>query len=137
MKHWLISFCLLWSVAFVAAAQEPAKTAGADSDEAPAFTTPKSTSWLGKFERHQTKMVTYLQLTDTQRRSLDTVNDQYVTQRAALYEDKALDRHDRKGKLHDLRQSRETRFQTMLNAEQLEKWNDLRKGKKKQIFRKK
>jgi Spy/CpxP family protein refolding chaperone len=94
-------------------------------------------SWIGRFEKKHQKMAEKLGLDDAQRRNLDTMNDVYVSQRAAFFDDKALGRRDRKTEIQQLQKDRLTKFQSLLTPEQLKKWEDLRRGQKKKILRKK
>ena len=108
----------------------------AESDESE-FTVPTKNSWLGNFEKRQTKMIQLLSLNVQQKRSLDTLNDRFVTQRVQLQEENTLNLRARLAELEILRRERETKFRNLLTDAQLEKWNNLRKGQRKKTFRKK
>jgi Spy/CpxP family protein refolding chaperone len=94
-------------------------------------------TWLGRFQKQQSKMVSKLGLNEQQRRSLDTMNDIYVTQRAAFFDDDSLARRDRKTDIRQLQNERYAKFKNLLSPEQLKKWEELRRGQKKKVFRKK
>ncbi len=100
------------------------------------FTVSKSNSWLDRFEKRQNKMIQFLGLTQLQKKSLDTLNDHFVTQRVLLQEDK-LNMRNRTAHLEIMRREREKKFREILTDAQLNKWNDLRKGQRKKAFRKK
>ena len=128
---------ILCYVFALAAAFATAQTPTVEASTSEVFTAPFAGSWLGKFEKKQLKVMQTLSLTETQKHQLDVLNDQYVTQRAALFDDKSLKRRARNGQIKGLREERNTKFQTMLTAEQRDKWDDLRRGKQKKLFRKK
>jgi Spy/CpxP family protein refolding chaperone len=135
MKSIILTVCL--SVfSFLAFAQKKAPLSSAKETQ-PTFTVPMMNTWLGRFEKRQTKMIQLLGLSTEQKHSLDTFNDHYVTQRATLQEDKSVSVKTRTEKIKLLSQERETKFKNLLTPEQLNKWNDLRKGQKKKTFRKK
>lgn len=115
-------------------AQQP--TPKADTEETD-FTAPSKNSWLDNFEKRQTKMIKFLSLTEKQKRSLDTLNDRFVTQRVQLQEENTLNLRARLTELKIMRRERETKFRNLLTDAQLEKWNTLRKGQRKKTFRKK
>ncbi len=94
-------------------------------------------SWIGRFEKKHQRMAEKLGLDAAQRRSLDTMNDVYVSQRAAFFDDKTLGRSDRKADILQLQKDRMSKFESLLTSEQLKKWTDLRRGQKKKILRKK
>ena len=127
----LTSFCT-----FVFAQKPEAKTRAEDSTE-PAFAVPMTNTWLNRFEKRQNKMIKIIGLSQLQKRSLDTLNDHYVTQRAILQDDKSINLHTRNAKTQLLRREREAKFKSFLTPEQIIKWNDLRKGQRKKTFRKK
>jgi Spy/CpxP family protein refolding chaperone len=128
-----ISFCL-FSVFLMA--QQPA-TLPNDASAKEGFTLFSKDTWMGRFQKGQQKIVVKIGLDEAQRRSLDTLNDVYVSQRAAFYDDKNLDRRDRKADIKQLQKERYDKFISLLSPEQLKKWNDLRKGQKKKVLRKK
>ena len=82
-------------------------------------------------------MIQLLSLNVQQKRSLDTLNDRFVTQRVQLQEENTLNLRARLAELEILRRERETKFRNLLTDAQLEKWNNLRKGQRKKTFRKK
>jgi Spy/CpxP family protein refolding chaperone len=133
-KHFLTIGFLLFVVCVMA--QKPTVTpqASGTKDEFALFS---KDTWIGRFQKQQEKFVKKIGLTEQQRRSLDTMNDIYVTQRAAFLDDSSMARRDRKEDLKQLQKERYTKFQSLLTAEQLKKWEDLRKGQKKKVFRKK
>ena len=135
MKKHILTIGCLFIIAFVAA-QKPIKLPEA-TDSKDEFSLFSKSNWLGRFQKKQEKMVTKLGLDDTQRRSLDTMNDTYVTQRAAFFDDDALQRKDRKADIKQLQKDREAKFQSILTPEQRKKWDDFRRGQKKKVFRKK
>ncbi len=135
MKSFLFSLLFITS-SFWGFAQKHAP-ATASEDAQPSFTVPMTNTWLARYEKRQTKMIHILGLTTDQKRSLDTFNDRYVTQRAILHENKSLNLHARTEKTQILRRERDTKFKNTLTPEQLEKWNELRKTQKKKAFRKK
>lgn len=94
-------------------------------------------TWIGRFEKQHQQMAEKLGLDEAQRRSVDTMNDVYVSQRAAFFDDKSLDRRDRKADIKQLQKDRLAKFQSLLTPEQLKKWEDLRRGQKKKVLRKK
>jgi hypothetical protein len=128
-----ISFCL-FSVFLMA--QQPAMLPN-DASAKEGFTLFSKDTWMGRFQKGQQKIVVKIGLDEAQRRSLDTMNDVYVSQRAAFYDDKNLDRRDRKADIKQLQKERYDKFISLLSPEQLKKWNDLRKGQKKKVLRKK
>ena len=130
----LVAFLTLFS--FLAYAQKPAPLSS-EEDTKPTFSVPMNNTWLGRFEKRQTKMIQLLGLTPAQKRSLDTLNDHYVMQRATLQEDKTVNLHTRSAKIELLRRERESKFKTHLTEKQIEKWNEMRKTQKKKTFRKK
>lgn len=132
MKSFMFLLCLT-ALCFSASAQ---KTNGAEETQ-PNFTVPLTNTWLDRFEKRQIKMIKILGLSDGQKRSLDTLNDRYVTQKALLHEDKSLNMRARSSKNELMRRERDAKFKTMLKPEQLAKWNELRKAQKKKTFRKK
>jgi hypothetical protein len=114
------------------------KTTPAQGEQSyPNFTEPLRDTWLGKFERHQKRIAKLLTLSEAQLNRLDSLNDVYVTQRAALLEDKSNSRRDKKMELIGLQGERETRFKNILTESQLKKWSELKKSKKKKAFKKK
>jgi Spy/CpxP family protein refolding chaperone len=135
MKSIIFFMLFTLSCGFVFA-QKALPTMGAD-DSQPNFTAPLNNTWMARYEKRQTKMIQILGLTSEQKRSLDTFNDRYVTQRAVLHEDKSLKLHERNAKAILLRHERDSKFKNVLSPEQLAKWNDLRKTQKKKAFRKK
>ena len=133
-KHILTIGCLL-IVAF-AFAQKPVKLPEA-TDSKDEFSLFSKGTWLGRFQKKQEKIITKLGLDDTQRRSLDTMNDSYVMQRAAFFDDDSLQRKDRKADILLLQKNRVAKFQSILTPEQRKKWDEFRRGQKKKVFRKK
>ncbi len=133
MKSYIFSIGLI-AFGWHLSAQQPVRTTATEESE---FTIPLKNSWLEKFEKRQTKMIKLLSLTDPQKRSLDTLNDRYVTQKALLQEDKSLNLRTRLAHLEVMRRERETKFRGILTNAQLAKWNDLRKQQRKKAFRKK
>jgi Spy/CpxP family protein refolding chaperone len=133
-KHFLIIVCLFTTV--LVSAQKPV-VKSPDGSAKEGFSLFSKDNWMGRFQKRQDKMVQKLGLDDQQRRSLDTMNDAYVSQRAAFYDDAALGRHGRKVDIKQLQKDREAKFQNLLTPEQLKKWGELRKGQKKKVFRKK
>lgn len=135
MKQLILVTCVtLFS--FLAYAQKPAPLSSTD-DAQPNFAIPMKNTWLDRFEKRQIKMIQLIGLSAEQKRSLDTLNDHYVTQRAALQEDKTIDLRTRSHKTELLRRERESKFKSYLTDKQLQKWNELRKAQKKKTFRKK
>jgi Spy/CpxP family protein refolding chaperone len=133
-KHFLtISFLL---IATLVMAQKPKATPQV-TDSQEGFSLFSKDTWIGRFQKKQEKFVKKIGLTEQQRRSLDTMNDIYVTQRAAFLDDSSIARRDRKEDIRQLQKDRYAKFQSLLTAEQLKKWEDLRKGQKKKVFRKK
>lgn len=133
-KHILTISCLM--IVAVLAAQKPAKLPE-PTDSKDDFSLFSKDTWLGRFQKQQNKIVSKLGLNEVQRRSLDTMNDTYVTQRSALFDDKNLERKDRKAEIGQLQNARSTKFQSILTPEQLKKWEEFRRGQKKKVFRKK
>jgi Spy/CpxP family protein refolding chaperone len=131
MKKQYLTIGFLFIAAFLMA-QKPQVT---DSQEG--FSLFAKDSWIGRFQKRQEKFVKKIGLTEQQRRSLDTMNDIYVNQRAAFLDDSSLARRDRKEDIKALQKERYNKFQSLLTPEQLKKWEDLRKGQKKKVFRKK
>jgi hypothetical protein len=123
-------------IAACAMAQKPKVTPQATNAQE-GFSLFAKNTWIGRFQKQQEKFVQKIGLTEQQRRSLDTMNDLYVTQRAAFLDDSALARRDRKEDIKQLQKERYAKFQSLLTTEQLEKWEDLRKTQKKKVFRKK
>ena len=133
MKSFTFSiFIAAWSLQIFA--QKP--TPKADTEETD-FTAPTKKSWLYNFEKRQTKMIQLLRLTEPQKRSLDTLNDRFVTQRVQLQEENTHNLRARLAQLEILRRERETKFRNLLTDAQLEKWNNLRKGQRRKTFKKK
>ena len=132
MKSLIFLVCMT-AFSFSALAQKPN---GAEETQ-PNFTVPLTNTWLDRFEKRQTKMIQILGLSSEQKRSLDTLNDRYVTQKALLHEDKSLNMRARLSKNELMRRERDTKFRGLLKPEQLAKWNELRKAQKKKTFRKK
>lgn len=135
MKRHILTISFLLIAAF-AIAQKSAKTPTATASK-DGFSLFSKDTWLGRFQKQQEKMVTRLGLDEPQRRSLDTMNDIYVTQRAAFFDDKSLKRNNRKEDIQQLQKDRYAKFKNLLTPEQLEKWDDFRKGQKKKVLRKK
>jgi hypothetical protein len=135
MKSFL--FLLLLTISHTVAFAQKTLPNIATDDVQPNFTVPLTNTWLARYEKRQTKMVKILGLNTQQKRSLDTFNDRYVTQRAILQEDKSLNVRTRLSKNELMRRERDAAFRNILNAQQLAKWNDLRKVQKKKAFRKK
>ncbi len=135
MKKHILTIGLLFIVALVNAQKPVVKPPDASAKEG--FSLFSKDNWMGRFQKRQDKMVQKLGLDEAQRRSLDTMNDAYVSQRAAFYDDTLLDRNDRKADIKQLQKDRAAKFQSLLTAEQLKKWDALRKGQKKKVFRKK
>ena len=117
-------------------AQRPAAAPTA-TDSKEGFSLFSKGSWIGRFEKKHQKMAEKLGLDEAQRRSIDTMNDVYVSQRAAFFDDKSLKNRDRKADILQLQKDRLSKFQSLLTPEQLKKWEDLRRGQKKKILRKK
>jgi Spy/CpxP family protein refolding chaperone len=124
--------CLLILSCFISLAAAQRTT---NSDESISKANDKS--WLGGFEKRQAKYINLLKLTDAQKRSLDTVNDTYVVQRAALFDENGLNRRDRKQEIKTLRVEQEQKFRHLLSPEQLLKWEDFKKRHKKKVLPKK
>jgi hypothetical protein len=135
MKRQILTISCLFIVAFLAA-QKPTKLPNV-TDSKEEHTLFSKNTWLGRFQKSQEKMIGKLGLDEAQRRSLDTMNDRYVTQRAAFFDDKELDRKDRKADILQLNNDRYTKFKSILTPEQLKKWDDFRRGQKKKVLRKK
>lgn len=135
MKKQILATAFLLFAAF-AIAQKP-KVAPQVTDSKEGFSLFSKETWMGRFQKKQEKMVTKLGLDEQQRRSLDTMNDIYVTQRAAFFDDDSLARRERKTDINQLQKDRYAKFQSLLTPEQLRKWQDLRRGQKKKVFRKK
>jgi Spy/CpxP family protein refolding chaperone len=135
MKRQILTIGFFFFVIFAHAQKPAVSPATASAKEE--FTLFSKDTWMGRFQKRQQKMVEKLGLNEQQRRSLDTMNDIYVTQRAAFFEDSTLDRRDRKVDIKQLQKERYAKFQSLLSPEQLKKWEDLRKGQKKKVFRKK
>jgi Spy/CpxP family protein refolding chaperone len=135
MKKHILAIGLLFFVALVSAQNPVVKPVDASAKEE--FSLFSKDTWMGRFQKGQEKMVKKLGLDEQQRRSLDTMNDAYVSQRAAFYDDKSIERRDRKADIKQLQKDRYAKFQSILTPEQLQKWEDLRKGQKKKVFRKK
>ena len=134
MKKYLLLSCLTLIIGVVSA-QTPKATVNQQSDFS--FISPQSDKWINQFERKQLKMVSILALTDAQKRSLDTMNDMYVTQRAAMFDDNTVKKAERKDDIQALRMERMKKFQQLLSPRQLAKWIELRKGQQKKVFKKK
>jgi Spy/CpxP family protein refolding chaperone len=135
MKKQILTIAFLLFAAF-AIAQKP-KVVPQVTDSKEGFSLFSKETWIGRFQKKQDKMVKKLGLDEQQRRSLDTMNDVYVTQRAAFFDDDSLARRQRKTDIRQLQKDRYTKFQSLLTPEQLKKWEDLRKNQKKKVFRKK
>jgi hypothetical protein len=135
MKRHILTIGFLLIAAFVAA-QKPVVRPN-DTSVKEDFSLFSHDSWIGRFQKKQQKVVAKLGLDEQQRRSLDTMNDSYVTQRAAFFDDKGLDRKDRKEDIKQLQRERYAKFTRLLTTEQLKKWEDMRKGQKKKVLRKK
>ena len=135
MKSIIFSICLI-AFSLHASAQQPARNTGTE-DTQTNFTVPKANSWLDKFEKRQTKIIKLLGLNEPQKRSLDTLNDRYVTQKALIQDDKSLNMRARTAQLEVIHRERDTKFRNLLIGTQLTKWNELRKAQRKKTFRKK
>jgi Spy/CpxP family protein refolding chaperone len=135
MKKQFLTISFMLIAAFVMA-QKPKVTPQA-SEPKEGFSLFAKDSWIGRFQKQQEKFVKKIGLTEQQRRSLDTMNDLYVTQRAAFLDDSSLARRDRKEDIRELQKERYAKFQSLLTPEQLKKWEELRKAQKKKVFRKK
>ena len=135
MKKQLLTIGFLLIAVFMLAQKPKATPQVTDAQEG--FSLFAKETWIGRFQKQQEKFVKKIGLTEQQRRSLDTMNDLYVTQRAAFLDDSALARRDRKEDIKQLQKERYTKFQSLLTTEQLKKWEDLRKTQKKKVFRKK
>lgn len=103
----------------------------------PNFAVPLNNTWLARFEKRQTKMIQFLALSNEQKHRLDTLNDNYVTQRAVINDDKSINVRTRMAKIEALRREREVKFKNMLTSTQTSRWDDLRRMQKKKTFRKK
>jgi Spy/CpxP family protein refolding chaperone len=135
MKKHILTIGLLFFVALVSAQKPVVKPTDASAKDE--FVLFSKDTWMGRFQKGQEKMVKKLGLDEQQKRSLDTMNDIYVSQRAAFYDDKSIERRDRKADIEQLQKERYTKFQSLLTPEQRAKWEELRKGQKKKVFRKK
>lgn len=135
MKKQFLTIVLL-CIATFAVAQKPKVTPQA-SEHKEGFSLFAKDSWIGRFQKRQEKFAQKIGLTEQQRRSLDTMNDLYVTQRAAFLDDSSLARRDRREDIKELQKERYAKFQNLLTTEQLKKWEELRKMQKKKVFRKK
>lgn len=135
MKKQFLTLCFLL-IAVCVMAQKP-KGAPKVPDAQEGFSLFAKDTWIGRFQKQQEKFAKKIGLTEQQRRSLDTMNDIYVTQRASFLDDSSLARRDRKEDIKQLQKERYAKFQSLLTAEQMKKWEDLRKGQKKKVFRKK
>ena len=107
------------------------------ANEAQLFATPSSGSFLNKFENRELRVAHTLKLDVTQLKTLDDINDTYVTQVASLYDNKTLSKKERKIEIKDLKKSRRENFEKMLTPNQLHQWQEMRKSKQKKVFRKK
>lgn len=135
MKSFILLFFFSAFSLSISAQENVPKTATDDTQSD--FTVSKSNSWLDRFEKRQNKMIQFLGLTQPQKRSLDTLNDRFVTQRVLLQEDNTLNMRTRTAHLEIMRREREKKFREILTDAQLTKWNDMRKGQRKKAFRKK
>ncbi|MDZ7879186.1 MAG: T9SS type A sorting domain-containing protein [Saprospiraceae bacterium] len=100
MKKQFLTIVLL-CIATFAVAQKPKVTPQA-SEHKEGFSLFAKDSWIGRFQKRQEKFAQKIGLTEQQRRSLDTMNDLYVTQRAAFLDDSSLARRDRREDIIDL-----------------------------------
>ena len=133
-KHILtIGFFLF---ALCAYAQKTAATPSATGSKE-GFSLFSKDTWIGRFEKKHQKIAEKLGLDEAQLRTLDTMNDVYVSQRAAFFDDKTLGKHNRKTEIKQLQKDRVVKFQSLLTPEQSKKWEDLRRSQKKKILRKK
>ncbi len=114
-----------------------ALNAQTSANETQLFTAPSSGSFLNKFENRELRIARKLKLDLPQLKTLDDINDTYVTQVASLYDNKNLSKKDRKEQIRDLKKSRRVNFETMLTPNQLQLWQEMRKSKQKKVFRKK
>ena len=114
-----------------------ALNAQTSANETQLFTAPSSGSFLNKFENRELRIARKLKLDTPQLKTLDDINDTYVTQVASLYDNKNLSKKDRKEQIRDLKKSRRVNFETMLTPNQLQQWHEMRKSKQKKVFRKK
>ena len=139
MKRYFLTVSFLWIVAVLSAQNPAAKPAvkPTDASAKEEFSLFSRNTWMGRFQKQQHKMVEKLGLDEAQKRSLDTMNDIYVTKRAAFFDDSSIDRRDRKADIKQLQKERYAKFQNILTPEQLQKWDEMRKGQKKKVFRKK
>ena len=101
------------------------------------YSAPTSGSFLNKFERRELRVAHTLKLDAVQLKTLDDINDTYVTQVASLYDNKNLPKKERKAEIQNLKKSRRENFEQMLAPSQLQQWNEMRKSKQKKVFRKK
>ena len=101
------------------------------------FSAPTSGSFLNKFERRELRIAHTLKLDVVQLKSLDDINDTYVTQVAALYDNKNISKKNRKADIYNLKKSRRENFEMMLSPVQLQQWQEMRKSKQKKVFRRK
>ena len=114
-----------------------ALNAQTSANETQLFTAPSSGSFLNKFENRELRIARKLKLDLPQLKTLDDINDTYVTQVASLYDNKNLSKKDRREQIRDLKKSRRVNFETMLTPNQLQQWQEMRKSKQKKVFRKK
>ena len=101
------------------------------------FSSPQSGSFLNRFENKELRIAHKLKLDANQLKSLDDINDTYVTQVASLYDNKTLSKKERHEKINALKSLRRQNFINMLTPDQHQQWQEMRKSKQKKVFRKK
>ncbi len=97
----------------------------------------KSTTFLSKFEKRELKRAQQLHLTPDQFKSLDDINDSYVTRFASISENKSISRKEKKKTIKQFQHERYDKFVNLLAPDQKILWDSLKHNKQKKYFRKK
>ena len=96
-----------------------------------------SSTFLSKFEKRELIRAQKLHLSLEQLKTLDDMNDTYVTRFAAIHEDKSISKKDKKETIKKFQQERYNKFVDMLQPDQKIIWDSLKLKKQKKFFRKK
>ncbi len=96
-----------------------------------------SSTFLSKFEKRELKRAQLLHLSPEQLKTLDDINDTYVTRFAAIHENKNISKKEKKETVKQFQQERQNKFVNMLQPDQKIIWDSLKHKKQKKFFRKK
>ena len=96
-----------------------------------------SSTFLSKFEKRELQRAQKLHLSPEQFKTLDDINDTYVTRYVSIHENKSITKKEKKQTIKQFQHERYTKFVNMLEPDQKIIWDSLKHNKQKKYFRKK